>query len=168
MLTENYLMLIERRPTENELRDFTVTPEQWAAALRYYQEHKNELIQAAAVFREKAVSHREPPFLVGAAAMVIEPNLPAGEYAIYEGYNFTPAPGTRQGREKRCAERNALEAAEMHAKLIVSITTISKEIHTGDPTQAHDALHPCKECRLMFRSFKKGFTAGRQHHLQRQ
>jgi hypothetical protein len=48
--------------------------------------------------------------------------------------------------------------AQENAKVVVAILTISKEKNTGDPTKAVDALHPCKECRDMYRKMiKNGF-----------
>lgn len=142
------MVFIEGRPTQQEIEKHQVTPEQWAKALQYYQAHKMDLVQAAAFSARQAVSHRQPPFRVGCAVMTIEPSLPDGEYAIYQAYNFTPAPTKPKGRDKRCAERNALDNV---FGTVVALTTVSKEISTGDATKAHDTLHPCEDCRGLLR-----------------
>ena len=139
-----------RRPTPEEMKEYIVTPQRWGEALRYSEGHQIELIKAAAFSRNTATSHRD--FKVGAAIMTIEPNLPEDEYGVYTSHNLNPYPGFNEGREKACAERMGIEAAKSWAKGVVSITTVSKELTTGDPTKAHDALHPCLECRTMLRS----------------
>ncbi len=144
--------LIEQAPTRAQLDAFTVTSKIWQEAVNYYHSRREKLIDAARFSRDHAVSHRNPPFLVGCAVQAIEPNLPMGEYGVYQAYNFTPKPGNRSGIEKRCAERNALEAAHKWGKAVVAITTVSKEKSTGDTTENHDVLHPCIDCRTMFRS----------------
>ena len=142
---------IELPPTEREIADYIITPEQWSEALEYYRSHKNELIEAGKFSRKRAVSHRNPPFQVGCAVIAIEPQLQNVEYAVYQAYNFTPSPGEHHGENKRCAERNALDGARKSAKTIVAIVTTSKEVSTGDLTKAHDPLHPCSDCRDMLR-----------------
>ncbi|MBI2355695.1 MAG: hypothetical protein HYV13_00630 [Candidatus Doudnabacteria bacterium] len=129
---------------------------------RDFLKYKAALIRAAAMAKRHGISHREPPFQVGAAAMSIEPGLPDGEYAVYTGYNFTPTPVKRRGRDKRCAERNVFEAAlEKGATLIPAMVTVASEKHTGDKTRAHDALHPCQDCRDMMRELRdKGILPG--------
>ncbi|MBI5220498.1 MAG: hypothetical protein HY978_01515 [Candidatus Liptonbacteria bacterium] len=150
--------MIEMAPSGKELAEFVVAPEQWQDALRYYHEHRSELIQAAAWSRRNAVSHRDPPFKVGCAAMGIEPDQAEGEYGVYQAYNFKPAPGETRDEDKRCAERNVLDAARRWAKVIVAIATISREISTGDPTKARRALHPCQDCRNVLRALlQEGF-----------
>lgn len=147
----------EARSTPEQMRDYEIPPERWAEALRYYDEHRMELIKAAAFTRNTATSHRD--FKVGAAIMTIEPNLPEDEYGVYTSHNLNPYPGfnKKQG-EKACAERTGLKIAKDWSKGVVSITTVSKEISTGDHTKAHDALHPCLECRTMLRDLlKEGF-----------
>lgn len=145
-------MFIESRPSNQELSGFEVTPERWQKAVEHYKIHKLDMVKAAVFSKRNAVSHRNPPFKVGSSAMGIEPNQPDGEYAVYQGYNFTPTPGARKGAEKRCAERNVLDVAKNRAKVVVALLTVSKEIHTGDATKSHGVLHPCKECRMMLRN----------------
>ncbi len=109
---------------------------------------KKAMIQAAARNRDNAHSHRPKPFKVGCTMMTIDGgNLP-GDYSVYSAYNFTPDATKRRGWEKTCAESNAMWAALEHgASLIVAIVTVSKELSTGDDSKAHDALHPCRDCR---------------------
>ena len=66
----------DRRPTAEELKNFVVTPECWNRAMELYREpgSRQWTIDAAAKSRDKATSYRG--FLVGSAAMGIEPNLP--------------------------------------------------------------------------------------------
>jgi cytidine deaminase len=142
---------IEQRPTRAEIESFEITPERWQVALAYYKEHRDDLIKAAAFSRRHGFSHRTPPFKVGAAALAIEPGLEEGEYIVYQAYNFKPFPGEVKGNDKRCAERNALDFARSSAKVVAALVTVSNEVSTGDPTKAHDALHPCQECRGMLR-----------------
>lgn len=149
---------LEMRPSRQELDDFIVTPEQWKEALRFYHEHKNDLIQAAIFNRRNAVSHRPKPFKVGCAASGIGPGMKNGEYVVWQGYNFKPHTGHVKGEDKRCAERNVLEGAQSDVKTVFAIATVSKETSTGDPTKGHDVLHPCKDCRMMYRDLlKQGF-----------
>ena len=149
---------IEMPPTLEERKQFAVTPEHWAAARAYYREHQNELIAAASRTRDLGVSHRNPPFKVGCAVLSIEPRLAEGEYGVYNAHNFTPLPTKPRGKDKRCAERNAIDAAENWSTAVVAIVTVSKELNTGDPTKAHDALHPCDDCRTMLREkLEEGF-----------
>jgi cytidine deaminase len=145
------------RPTQEEIDNFVITPEQWQEALRFYHERKNDLITAAAFNRENAYSWRN--FKVGCAVAGMGPRTPDGEYVVWQGYNVKPAPGPTEGEDKRCAERNELDAAQTELKAVFAITTVSKEADTGgEEMKSHGVLHPCKECRLMFRDLlKKGF-----------
>ena len=138
-----------------EAKTFEVTPTAWNNAIEFYENHRNDLIGVAARSRDRAVSYREVPFRVGAVACVIEPGKEGGEYAVYQGANIKPAPKKVSGRDKRCAERNALDAAQTHATVVVALVTVSTELNTGDPTKAHDALHPCRDCRDMLRQLLK-------------
>lgn len=151
----------DRRPTAKELHDFVVTLETWNEARKNYQEDRDYFIKGAALLRETAVSHRPIPFKVGCLVLAIEPSVPGGKPSgayVYQASNFKPYPGERRGEDKRCAERNALDYARQYAKVVVAITTISKEVSTGDPTKAHDALHPCGDCRDMLRKLlREGF-----------
>ena len=121
--------------------------------LRVYREqYREKLIELAATTRDLAVSHRPVPFKVGSAVLLAE----SGDTPIYTPYashNFTPTPGKRTGGDKRCAERNALDTALLsdNKGTVVAITTVSRESSTGDPTKAHDVLHPCEECRRLMR-----------------
>src|SRR3989338_1717449 len=129
----------DRRPTPEELANFVVTKEHWDAALRLYHRDHQWMIVAAAKSRDRAVSHRG--FKVGASAIGIEPNLPPGEPVLYYSSNFKLFPGEVKGKDKRCAERNVLDAAWGQAKVIVALVTVSKEIHTGDLAKSHDVIH---------------------------
>ncbi len=135
---------------------FPTQPEEIKRYVRDYHDHKKtDMIQAAALDRELAISYRNPPFKVGAAIMSKEPNQGPGQYSIYSGHNETPTKAFREGVAKRCAEKQALEQALAHqTNMVVAIVSVSKEISTGDSSQAHDALHPCGECRKMIRQMK--------------
>lgn len=109
------------------------------------------MIEAAAKSRDRGVSHRNPPFQVGCAIMGIEPNHPPNDPVLYYSSNFKPFPGETSGEEKRCAERNALDSTRGQAKVIVALVTVSRETNTGDTTEIRDTLHPCQDCRNMFR-----------------
>jgi hypothetical protein len=144
---------IEMRPTKKDLDNLQITPELWARAQTDFEDDIDFFIKAAQIHRDRGVSHRTPPFLVGAVAVGIEPNQPEGHFGTYQAANFTPTPGQRTGDDKMCAESNALNAGLGWSKVIVGLITLSRETHTGDPTQAHDVLHPCLECRKKFRKF---------------
>ena len=147
-----------KRERYREIQKFVVTPKMWKEALNYYHEHTSELINKAIVARDGAVSHRDPPFQVGCAVLGIEPNGKENRYGIYPAYNFKIEPGPKTGRQKRCAERGGLEMAQEHVKVVVAIVIASRETSTGDPTKASLTLHPCKDCRMMYRDMlKRGF-----------
>jgi|SRR3989344_438378 len=139
----------------------TVSPEvqkdaEWAGHIQHYYEQKPGMVVAAALSRNVGVSHRKPPFLVGCSMMAYGSETGAGEYHLEFGWNETRLPaeqrGERKSIEKRCAERQAMEKIFEHkAPTVVAIVTVSKETHTGDPMKSHDALHPCRECRDMYR-----------------
>ena len=135
--------------------ELTITPEKWKEFLDYYRTHRDALISEAALARDNGVSHRN--FKVGCALISVEPGLKEGEYAVYSAHNFTPTPANRTGWEKRCAERNAVEAAiEKGAFFIPAMVSVSRETSTGDETtKAHDVLHPCLNCREMLRELMK-------------
>ena len=146
----------DRRPTSEELENFVVTPEYWNKAMELYRKDRQWMIDAAAKSRDKAYQYRG--FKVGASAMGIEPGLPPDEPVLYYSGNFKYSLGEVKGEDKRCAERNVLDAAKGRVKVIVALVTVSKEVHTGDPTKARDVLHPCRDCRDMFRKYlEEGF-----------
>ena len=148
----------EKRKKHREIQKFIVTRERWDEALHYYYENKDALIKAAIDARGNGVSHRNPPFQVGCAVLGIEPNGKENKYGVYKAYNFKVEPGPRSGKDKRCAERGGLEIAEKNAKVVAAVVIASKETNTGDPTKASNTLHPCQDCRMMYRHLlKKGF-----------
>ena len=135
--------------------------EQVARYIEDYRQHKKaDLITAAAFDRDNAVSYRD--FKVGAAILSKEPNQGAGEYTIYSGHNYKPEPAEQEGVAKRCAEKMALEQAlANHTNFIPAIVSVSDRISTGNDSHAHDALHPCNECREMIRQLKQqGLMSG--------
>jgi len=121
---------------------------------REYERMRDALVKAAQLARDNAVSYRETPFLVGCAVMGWKDN--DEDYVIRTAGNFTPtkAPpeepyrGSWRGKEKRCAERNALDAIQTdHPNGIVAIVTASREKSTDPHASAdHDVLHPCHDC----------------------
>lgn len=139
----------ETKPTREQIEAFVITPEKWEGGLKFASAHIGPLITAAAFNRDNAISYRE--FKVGCAVVGIRPQMPNEEYVVWQGYNFKPQPGYQEGKDERCAERNVLDAAQSELKVICALATFSKESSTGDPTKAHDVLHPCKDCRAMFR-----------------
>lgn len=123
-------------------------PEHLAA----YNRLQDDLVKAAQVARDKAVSYRG--FKVGCAALAWKRG-PKNEYLVRAAGNVTPAPGQGKGSAKRCAERNALEAAlRDNPEIIVAITSVSRESNTEAPSVAHDVLHPCFDCRQLLRELK--------------
>jgi len=146
------------RPTALEMERFEVTPELWQRALKAYREARTDLIRRAALARDQAVSYRG--FKIGCAAMGIEPPHYGGEerFIGYDGCNVKLSPAIVRGTDKRCAERNTLEAMKGWAKVINALVTVSKEANTGDEPRIHDVLHPCEDCRHLFREFlEEGF-----------
>ncbi len=140
------------RPKPEEIERYEVPPEIWENTIRYINDKLPYLIEKASESKENGVSHRDPPFKVGCVAIGIEPEQDENDVpGIYQGYNFTPTPGVRTAEAKRCAERNALDIAMGWSKVIAGIVTASKETSTGDYSRADNALHPCKECRIMLR-----------------
>lgn len=145
-------------PTPEEIENFVVTSEMWEQALEHYRNNRSNIIQSAIDARKKAVSHRN--FFVGCSVLGIEPGHGSAKYGIYKGHNFTLKPGEIEpntGQNKRCAERGAVEIAQTRANAITAVVIISKETNTGDGNKSHNALLPCKECRMMYREMlKKG------------
>ena len=141
--------------------------------LKEYRAAKIALIKGAALVRHHGVSHRdfkvgccamgkEPEgqvdkveeFLLGLGGKSKEPAIGDKGLVVYSAYNFTlePARPGRLPEEKKCAERNAIEAAlSKRCELIVAIVTVSKETATGDPSKERGVLHPCRECRDLYR-----------------
>lgn len=118
-----------------------------------YYRLRDNLVAAAQAARDKAVSYRD--FKVGCAVMAWKEGLGEDEYLIRTAGNFTPQKGQGRGHQKRCAERNALEAALTdNPELIIAITSVSKESNTDSPSVAHDVLHPCLDCRQLLRELK--------------
>lgn len=101
--------------------------------------------------RNYAVSYRAKPFRVGCAALTLDPDLPDDQPAIHPGANYKP---TKEA-VKRCAEKHAIEGAIAYkTKLIIAIAIVSEEETTGDGDKSCGALHPCLECRKMYRELK--------------
>lgn len=129
-----------------------VSQEEMNTHLAYYREHRDQLIQAAIITSKNGLSHRKIPFQVGCSLLTAGKDSKPDEYPVYFAYNFKPAPGEVKGWDKRCAERNAIQSALEHkTAAIIAIVTASTETSTGDPTKAHDALHPCEECQKLFK-----------------
>ncbi|MBI2551506.1 hypothetical protein HYV73_04190 [Candidatus Uhrbacteria bacterium] len=109
----------------------------------------------ASAARDKAVSYREKPFLVGSAILVAEQDHADGaeRYSTFASHNYTPFERVRVGGAKRCAERNALSGAMFESKngVVVAITTVSRETSTAPGSDSHDVLHPCPGCRTLLR-----------------
>lgn len=122
--------------------------------LEYYRECKRAMIIGATMNRDYAVSWRPEPFQVGCTALTLDADLPDDQPAIHPGANYKP---TKESKT-RCAEKHAIEGAILYnTKLIIAIVIVSKETTTGDPSQSCGALHPCLECRKMYRDLlKKG------------
>lgn len=127
--------------------------------LEYYRECKRAMIIGATMNRDYAVSYRAKPFKVGATALTLDADLPDDQPAIHPGANYTPVKGDYKGSEKRCAERHVVEGAiAYNTKLIIAIVIVSNESDKGDDENIpSDVLHPCLECRKMYRDLlKKG------------
>ncbi len=144
----------------SEQEGFKVTPEIMNSALEYYRANHKYIMEAALREREEAVSHRGCK--VGSCVIAINPKFFKRDYAIYTDHNVTPAPNlNRRGKDKRCAERNALErATDDGCEFFPAMATVSNFVDTGDPSKGHDVLHPCKDCRDLWREFlAKGFLS---------
>jgi len=132
----------------NPLREERKRPENWHDD---YLRYRASLIRAAAFTRDRAYSYRG--FRVGCVLMTLDSKVEPGEYRVYNAYNVKDEPGEQFGNEKRCAERNAIEAAARSgATDILAIVTVSKENSTGDEAVRHDALHPCRDCRDLIKN----------------
>lgn len=125
-------------------------PDTLAPRERHEQEFRAalpRLIQEAQQARDNAVNYRG--FLVGCSVLAY--NESTGTYKSYAGGNQRPEKWPKpSGKEKRCAERMAIEAAEAEgATAIVGIVTASTETDTGDNTHGHDVLYPCEDCQQL-------------------
>ena len=133
------------------IRKFDFTPEMMEEHLTYFWLHKSEFIAKAMTERDRGISHRTPPFRVGCSAMAVGPHHQHGTYAMYWDHNETPVPAQRIAENKRCAERKTVERVLINeCDVIIVLITVSREKSTGDEDE-HDVLHPCRECRDMFR-----------------
>ena len=126
-----------------------ISQEEMDRHLQQYREHRVELIFAAMRSRDK-IAHSHRGFKVGCALLTHDPKNPE-DYPVALSGNLTPYPAERNGWDKDCAERNTVREALKNDSFIVAFVTVSKEISTGDEEGKHDAPHPCKECRKMFR-----------------
>lgn len=123
--------------------------------LEYYKECKKSLIVGTQMNRNHAVSWRDKPFKVGCAALTLDADLPDDQPAVHTGGNYKPT----EKSAKRCAEKHAVEGALLYdVKLIIAIVIVSTEHDKGDDeNKPSEALHPCLECRKMYRDLlKKG------------
>ena len=107
-----------------------------------------ELLKAARLVWEKGVSYRG--FKVGCAVLAWHPKE---GWLVYTAHNFKPVPREERGEDKRCAERNALGAAQNDGcEKIVAIVTVSDQRSTSDDSDTpHGVLHACKDCRDLFK-----------------
>lgn len=142
---------MKKLPYENNAAETEIAPQEWDELLDHYRADREGLIRTAARMRDEAISYRG--FKCGAALMYIKPGLKEGNYEVSSGHNFKPVQREERGRQKRCAERNAVdEAIKEGASRIVAIVSVSKETSSGDKTdKSNGALHLCKECRNMLR-----------------
>jgi hypothetical protein len=153
----------DKRPPAEELKNFVVTQEMWDNALKFCDENMIELLKEAERWQPRGVSHRDPPFQVGCAVIGMGPlprRMEDYDYIVWNSNNLTPVKRDppAKGEEKRCAERNALDAAKVDCKVVFGIATSSIETSTGDPSKGERTLHPCLDCRNYFRELlKEGF-----------
>lgn len=157
---------MEKVPQTLERPEYAkVTAEQMKEHVAYFEAHQDEYIEQAARAREQAISHRtERPFKVGCVVLLWLPDAAGGgRYKTFEGHNIRPHDIPVEGREKRCAERNAVEtgrSAHPWPTIIGSVsvsheTNVSREVRNIDISKADDALHLCPDCRIMVRDLIK-------------
>lgn len=147
-------------PIESSRRIFDLAPEPdkpdlptpTAEACRAeFENARFKLIQAARLQWEKGVSYRG--FKVGCAVLAWQPKE---GWLVYGAHNFKPEKRKESGKDKRCAERNALDAAQKDGCIkIAAIVTVSDQRSTGDDNRSpHGVLHSCKDCRDLFKELQ--------------
>ncbi|MDP1884619.1 MAG: hypothetical protein Q8L10_04595 [Candidatus Moranbacteria bacterium] len=148
------ILRVNYRPSSNVDFSPEAIEQNMPRYLEYYRECRKSMIVGAAMNRDHAVSWRPEQFKVGCTALTLDADLPDDQPAIHPGANYKP---TKESKT-RCAEKHAVEGAILYnTKLIIAITIVSKESTTGDPSKSCGALHPCLECRRMYRDLlKKG------------
>lgn len=143
-----------------------INPQEFAAALKFLDEAQEAPILLAAMARDSAAfSWRD--FVVGCAVAyeVGEKDIVGvgkDTHRFSFAGNFKRAPGPKNPKTDKCAERKALETALSHnPKFIFAIYTVSKETEVDTQEVArHDVLHPCRECRDFLRkTLKEGIIS---------
>ena len=106
------------------------------------------LIKKAMEAQEQAVSYRN--FQVGCAFFVFKTKADSaeGRWKVFSGSNVKVAPGSRTV----CAEQIALGTARATGyDRIIGIVICGTPQQEEGCTENHPTLHPCKECRAVFR-----------------
>ncbi|MDO8626668.1 MAG: hypothetical protein Q7K39_04450 [Candidatus Magasanikbacteria bacterium] len=112
-----------------------------------FEEGRFDLANRARAQMTRGVSYRE--FKVGCSVLAWHPTEGP---ILYDAYNFKPVKKEEKGEAKRCAERNAIRFAEQDGCVkIIAIVTASREKSVSEKYD-HDVLHPCEECRSLFRT----------------
>ena len=146
-----------------EIPRVRIDPVEFKRALDFLDSTPEAPIVLAAMARDQgAFSYRD--FLVGAAVCTeVGPEnayltkFPNDAYQTHYAGNFKGVPGPKRPSIDECAERKAIIKALMeNPKFIFAIYTVSKEMGVDSNEIAqHDILHPCAECREMFRKLLK-------------
>jgi cytidine deaminase len=111
--------------------------------------------EAQAARDELAKNHRG--FLVGCSVSTIVKNdYGMEEVKTHSAGNFTPEDKKKSPEAKWCAERIAANLALAEKGFFIpAVVTVSSKVDTGEGGQVHDVLHPCPECRALFRHLIK-------------
>ncbi len=134
-----------------------IDPVEFKETLDFLDRTPESPILLAAMARDHgAFSWRD--FLVGCAVCsVVDTGDAVGSDKDRIRINFDgnskKAPGPKNPETDKCAERKAIEKAlRQNPKFIAAIFTVSKETGVDSSEIArHDVLHPCAECRELFR-----------------
>jgi len=115
-----------------------------------FESARFRLIQLARHNWENAVSYRSRPFKVGCAVLAWHP---LDGWIEIGAYNYKPIKRVERGDAKKCAERMALRMAEANesTKIAAIVTVCDQQSVDTDQPLEHGVLHPCDECRALFR-----------------
>jgi hypothetical protein len=130
-----------------------LTPEVIERGRLEYLRRKLDLIKGSIDFQGKGESYRG--FRVGASVLADDPHL-KDRYESYVTHNWKPIEHRQIGWDKLCAETSGLNIA-LHDKkeYIPALVTSCNRLDIGDENKSDKVLHPCENCRNIFREMIK-------------
>ncbi len=110
----------------------------------------SDLIKAAKV-SEKKMAHSYRNFNVGCALFAYDEEN--NEYEVYNAGNWKYEPGTQEGNDQRCAERNTLDGATKdQCSVVVGMVIVCEQTQKDSTSGVNSTvLTPCSKCRKMLR-----------------